>query len=123
MNRVRTPRWKTNPGAKAMTDDSTDTPHKVWTWNKENGGQFANINRPVAGPTHDIDLRVGRHLTRDDQRVGAELGQRGAPSWTVTMRVPARDQSYAAAKREIGPEPIDHRRDTISHAGEESDVY
>jgi GST-like protein len=33
----------------------------VWTWNKSNGGQFANINRPVAGPTHDKDLPVGRH--------------------------------------------------------------
>ena len=36
-------------------------PPKVWTWNKSNGGQFANINRPVAGPTHDKDLQVGRH--------------------------------------------------------------
>ena len=36
-------------------------PPKVWTWNKSNGGQFANINRPVAGPTHDKDLPVGRH--------------------------------------------------------------
>jgi GST-like protein len=33
----------------------------VWTWNKENGGRFANINRPIAGPTHDKDLPVGRH--------------------------------------------------------------
>jgi GST-like protein len=36
-------------------------PPKVWTWNKENGGRFANINRPIAGPTHDKDLPVGRH--------------------------------------------------------------
>jgi GST-like protein len=36
-------------------------PPKVWTWNKSNGGQFANINRPIAGPTHDKDLPVGRH--------------------------------------------------------------
>jgi len=36
-------------------------PPKVWTWNKSNGGQFANINRPIAGPTHDKDLTVGRH--------------------------------------------------------------
>ena len=43
-------------------DDSTDyVPPKVWTWNKANGGQFANINRPVAGPTHDKDLPVGKH--------------------------------------------------------------
>ncbi len=44
-----------------MTDSSSYTPPKVWTWNKANGGQFANINRPVAGPTHDKDLPVGRH--------------------------------------------------------------
>ncbi|MCB1426676.1 MAG: glutathione-dependent disulfide-bond oxidoreductase, partial [Notoacmeibacter sp.] len=37
------------------------TPPKVWTWNSENGGRFANINRPVAGPTHDKDLPVGKH--------------------------------------------------------------
>ena len=36
-------------------------PPKVWTWNKESGGRFANINRPIAGPTHDKELRVGRH--------------------------------------------------------------
>lgn len=41
--------------------DSPYTPPKVWTWNKENGGQFANINRPVAGPTHEQALSVGRH--------------------------------------------------------------
>ena len=33
----------------------------VWQWNKENGGEFANINRPIAGPTHDKELAVGRH--------------------------------------------------------------
>jgi GST-like protein len=37
------------------------TPPKVWTWDKANGGRFASINRPVAGPTHDKDLPVGRH--------------------------------------------------------------
>ena len=36
-------------------------PPKVWTWDKANGGQFASINRPIAGPTHDKDLPVGRH--------------------------------------------------------------
>jgi len=36
-------------------------PPKVWTWNKENGGRFANINRPVAGATHDKLLSVGKH--------------------------------------------------------------
>jgi len=37
------------------------TPPKVWTWDAENGGQFANINRPIAGPTHDKTLPVGEH--------------------------------------------------------------
>jgi GST-like protein len=37
------------------------TPPKVWTWNKANGGRFANINRPIAGPTHDKELPVGKH--------------------------------------------------------------
>ena len=37
------------------------TPPKVWTWNKESGGRFANINRPIAGPTHEEDLPVGEH--------------------------------------------------------------
>jgi len=36
-------------------------PPKVWSWNTENGGAFASINRPVAGATHDKDLPVGRH--------------------------------------------------------------
>ncbi len=37
------------------------TPPKVWVWNKPNGGQFASINRPVAGATHEKDLPIGRH--------------------------------------------------------------
>jgi GST-like protein len=37
------------------------TPPAVWTWNKESGGRFASINRPIAGPTHEKDLPVGRH--------------------------------------------------------------
>jgi GSH-dependent disulfide-bond oxidoreductase len=41
--------------------DSSYTPPKVWTWNKENGGQFASINRPIAGPTHEDALQVGKH--------------------------------------------------------------
>ncbi|MBZ9959782.1 glutathione-dependent disulfide-bond oxidoreductase [Mesorhizobium sp. B2-4-2] len=37
------------------------TPPKVWTWNKPSGGAFASINRPIAGPTHDKVLPVGKH--------------------------------------------------------------
>jgi GST-like protein len=45
-----------------MTESSPYEPPKVWTWNKDKGGgAFASINRPIAGPTHDKDLPVGRH--------------------------------------------------------------
>ena len=44
-----------------MTDDAGYTPPRVWTWNKESGGRFAAINRPIAGPTQDKDLPVGKH--------------------------------------------------------------
>ena len=44
-----------------MTDATTYTPPSVWTWNKANGGRFANINRPIAGATHEQDLPRGQH--------------------------------------------------------------
>ena len=44
-----------------MNDSSNYVPPNVWTWNKASGGRFANINRPIAGPTHEKDLPVGRH--------------------------------------------------------------
>jgi GST-like protein len=44
-----------------MNDSSDYVPAKVWTWHKAGGGQFASINRPVAGATHEKDLPVGRH--------------------------------------------------------------
>jgi GSH-dependent disulfide-bond oxidoreductase len=44
-----------------MTDSNEYTPPKVWTWNKPSGGSFSKINRPMAGPTHDKELPVGRH--------------------------------------------------------------
>ena len=43
-----------------MSTDSY-TPPKVWTWDKSSGGQFASINRPIAGKTHDKELPVGEH--------------------------------------------------------------
>lgn len=41
--------------------DAVYTPPEVWTWDAESGGAFASINRPIAGPTHDKDLPVGKH--------------------------------------------------------------
>jgi len=44
-----------------MTDTSSYTPPKVWKWDTESGGQFAKINRPIAGATHEKELPVGKH--------------------------------------------------------------
>src|SRR5262245_49737544 len=44
-----------------MTANSTYTPPKVWQWTKASGGRFANINRPIAGATHEHELPVGEH--------------------------------------------------------------
>ena len=44
-----------------MSENTTYTPPRVWTWDTESGGKFANINRPVAGATHDKELPVGAH--------------------------------------------------------------
>src|SRR5215218_8113699 len=44
-----------------MTDSNEYVPPQVWTWDEPSGGQFANINRPVAGATHEKDLPVGAH--------------------------------------------------------------
>jgi GST-like protein len=44
-----------------MADANEYVPPKVWTWDKENGGRFASINRPIAGATHEKALPVGKH--------------------------------------------------------------
>jgi len=44
-----------------MTDSSAYVLPKVWTWDKPSGGAFANVNRPIAGPTHERELPVGTH--------------------------------------------------------------
>lgn len=44
-----------------MSDSSTYTPPDVWEWDAESGGKFASINRPIAGPTHDKELQIGKH--------------------------------------------------------------
>jgi GST-like protein len=83
-----------------MTDEPAYTPPKVWTWNKESGGKFASINRPIAGPTHDKELPVGRHplqlyslATPNGQKVTImleellALGHRGAEydAWLIRI--------------------------------------
>ena len=44
-----------------MSEIHNYTPPKTWLWDKENGGKFANINRPISGTTHEKDLPVGIH--------------------------------------------------------------
>jgi GST-like protein len=48
-------------GDHRMDDSASYTPPTIWSWTKENGGRFANINRPTAGATHERELPVGRH--------------------------------------------------------------
>ncbi len=44
-----------------MSRQEEYTPPKVWTWDKENGGEWASLNRPISGATHDKELPVGKH--------------------------------------------------------------
>src|SRR6202012_5192173 len=44
-----------------VPDPSAYVPPKVWTWDKESGGRFASINRPISGATHEKELPIGRH--------------------------------------------------------------
>ena len=80
-------------------------PPKVWTWNKENGGQFARINRPIAGATHEKELPVGKHplqlyslATPNGQKVTILLeellaeGHRGAEYDAWLIRINEGDQ-------------------------------
>ncbi len=92
-----------------MTDQTTYTPEtsytppKVWQWVKGNGGKFASTNRPIAGPTHEQELPVGRHpfqlyslATPNGQKVTImfeellALGHRGAEydAWLIRLDGP-----------------------------------
>jgi len=52
---------KSQGNASDMTDTESYTPPRIWKWESESGGKFAKINRPIAGPTHDKELPVGKH--------------------------------------------------------------
>jgi len=114
-----------------MSDSSGYVPPKVWTWDKENGGQFAKINRPVSGATHDKVLPVGRHplqlyslATPNGQKVTILLeellasGHRGAEYDAWLIRINEGDQfgsgfvainpnsKIPALVDRSGPEPV-----------------
>jgi GST-like protein len=88
-----------------MPDSSDYIPPKVWTWNKPNGGEFASINRPIAGPTHEKELPVGKHplqlyslATPNGQKVTImleellALGHKGAEYDAWPIRIGQGDQ-------------------------------
>ncbi len=88
-----------------MNDTSEYTPPKVWTWAKPSGGNFSNINRPTAGPTHEKELPVGRHplqlyslATPNGQKVTImleellALGHKGAEYDAWLIRIADGDQ-------------------------------
>lgn len=98
-----------------MTDTPVYEPPKIWTWNKDNGGPFASINRPVAGATHEKDLPVGKHPfqlyslgTPNGQKVTIlleellELGFDGAEYDAWLIRISEGDQ-FSTGFVEVNP--------------------
>ena len=95
--------------------DNTYQPAKVWTWDKSAGGAFANINRPVSGPTHEKTLPVGKHPlqlyslgTPNGQKVTImleellELGVTGAEYDAWLIRIGDGDQ-FSSGFVEVNP--------------------
>jgi GSH-dependent disulfide-bond oxidoreductase len=98
-----------------VEDSPAYTPPTVWTWNKPSGGQFAHINRPIAGPTHDKVLPVGRHplqlyslATPNGVKVTVmleellALGHRGAEYDAWPIRISEGDQ-FGSGFVEVNP--------------------
>jgi GSH-dependent disulfide-bond oxidoreductase len=98
-----------------MTTSPEYVPPKVWVWDKASGGRFANINRPVAGPTHDKDLPVGKHplqlyslATPNGQKVTIlleellALGHQGAEYDAWLIRIGDGDQ-FGSGFVEVNP--------------------
>ncbi|MBA3834389.1 MAG: glutathione-dependent disulfide-bond oxidoreductase [Sphingomonas sp.] len=99
-----------------MADNDSDyTPPRVWTWEQPSGGKFANINRPIAGATHEHDLAVGKHplqlyslATPNGQKVSilleelVEKGHEGAEYDAWPVRIGDGDQ-FSSGFVEINP--------------------
>jgi hypothetical protein len=67
-----------------MTHPTDYVPPRIWTWNKPSGGAFASINRPVAGPTHDRALPVGRHPLQLYSLASAIPAPSTTPGWSIS---------------------------------------
>lgn len=98
-----------------MTNASNYTPPKIWTWEAPSGGQFASINRPIAGATHDKDLPVGKQplqlyslATPNGQKVTImleellTLGHSGAEYDAWLIRIDKGDQ-FGSGFVEVNP--------------------
>jgi GST-like protein len=98
-----------------MADSIEYVPPTVWIWDQPSGGQFATVNRPIAGPTHDAELPVGKHpfqlyslATPNGQKVTImfeellELGHRGAEYDAWPIRIGEGDQ-FSTGFVEINP--------------------
>ena len=122
-----------------MTDPTQYTPPRVWTWDKESGGQFANINRPIAGPTHEAALPVGKHpiqlyslATPNGVKVTVlleellELGHKGAEYDAWLIKINQGDQFgsgfVAVNPNSKIPALMDHRTDPPTRVFESGSI-
>ena len=84
-----------------MTTMTEYTPPKVWTWDKENGGTFSSTNRPIAGPTHEKVLPVGKHPMQL-YSMGTPNGQKVTIMLEELLRLGVAGAEYDAWMIEIG---------------------
>ena len=84
-----------------MTNRTEYVPPRVWRWDKENGGNFANINRPIAGPTHDKELPVGKHPFQL-YSLATPNGQKAAILFEELLEKGHKDAEYDAWPIRIG---------------------
>ncbi|MCH8615917.1 glutathione-dependent disulfide-bond oxidoreductase [Sphingomonas sp. SM33] len=84
-----------------MTDSAEYVPPQVWTWDQPSGGQFASINRPIAGPTHDEALPVGKHPFQL-YSLGTPNGQKVTIMFEELLERGHRDAEYDAWPIRIG---------------------
>lgn len=84
-----------------MNTSSEYVPPKVWTWDKPSGGRFANINRPVSGPTHEKALPVGKHPLQLYSQ-GTPNGQKATIMLEELLAAGHKDAEYDAWLIEIG---------------------
>ena len=104
--------------APASWGPTTYTPAKVWTWSKENGGKFANINRPIAGATHDKDLPVGRHPLQPADRHRLVLDPAAAAG---RLAGPVAGAAQHAGE-DVG-HPVDHVGIAVAALPDQADVF